>query len=40
MTRLQFATVAYVFTKRTDTQNAPYPIRDGQILRFQVQWNY
>ena len=27
MTRLQFTTIAYAFTKGTDTQNAPYPIR-------------
>ncbi|MGH7146989.1 MAG: porin [Nitrospiraceae bacterium] len=33
-------TVAYAFTKRTDTQTAPYPIRDGQIFRAQVQWNF
>jgi hypothetical protein len=33
-------TVAYAFTKRTDTQTAPYPIHDGQILRTQLQWNY
>jgi predicted porin len=33
-------TVAYAFTKRTDTINAPYPTRDGEILRFQLQWNY
>ena len=39
MTRLQFATIAYACTKRTDTQNASYPIHDGQILHFQVQWN-
>jgi hypothetical protein len=33
-------TVAYVWTKRTDTQTAPYPIRDGEILRTQLQWNF
>ena len=33
-------TVAYVWTKRTDTINAPYNIQDGQILRTQVQWNF
>ena len=35
MTRLLFTTIAYLCTTRTDTQNAHYPIRDGQILRFQ-----
>ncbi len=40
MTRLPFTTIAYVCTTRTDTQNAHYPVRDGQILRFQLQWNY
>ncbi|MEP6960270.1 MAG: hypothetical protein ABI980_16210 [Nitrospirota bacterium] len=39
MTRLQIAAIAHAFTKRTDTQTAPYPIQDGQILRFQMQWN-
>jgi hypothetical protein len=33
-------TVAYAWTKRTDTQTAPYPIHDGQILRTQLQWNF
>ena len=33
-------TVAYVWTKRTDTQTAPYLIRDGEILRTQLQWNF
>lgn len=33
-------TVAYAWSKRTDTQTAPFPIRDGEILRFQLQWNY
>jgi len=33
-------TVAYAWMKRTDTQNAPYDIRDGQILRTQLQWNF
>ena len=33
-------TVAYAWTKRTDTINAPYDIRDGEVLRFQLQWNY
>ena len=40
MTRLLFTTIAYACTTRTDTQNAYYPIHDGQILRFQLQWNY
>lgn len=33
-------TVAYAFTKRTDTINAPYPTRSGELVRFQLQWNY
>lgn len=33
-------TVAYAFTKRTDTINAPYPTRTGELVRFQLQWNY
>ena len=33
-------TIAYAWMKRTDTQNAPYPIRDGEILRTQLQWNF
>ncbi|TKB68201.1 MAG: porin [Nitrospira sp.] len=33
-------TVAYAWSKRTDTITAPYAIRDGEILRFQLQWNY
>jgi len=33
-------TVAYAWTKRTDTQNAPFSIRDGEILRTQLQWNF
>ena len=33
-------TVAYAWSKRTDTITAPYSIRDGEILRFQLQWNY
>jgi len=40
MTRLLFTTIAYACTTRTDTQNAHYPIHDGQILQFQLQWNY
>ena len=34
MTRLPFTTIAYVCTTRTDTQNAHYPIRDGQSSGF------
>jgi phosphate-selective porin O/P len=33
-------TVAYAWMKRTDTTNFPYPIHDGQLVRFQLQWNY
>jgi hypothetical protein len=33
-------TVAYAWSKRTDTITAPNTIRDGEILRFQLQWNY
>jgi len=33
-------TVAYSWMKRTDTQTAPYNINDGQVIRFQLQWNY
>jgi hypothetical protein len=33
-------TVAYGWMKRTDTQAFPYPIHDGQLVRFQLQWNY
>ena len=33
-------TVAYAWMKRTDTINAPYNIHDGQLIRFQLQWNY
>lgn len=33
-------TVAYAWMKRTDTQTAPYAIHDGQLARFQLQWNY
>jgi hypothetical protein len=40
MTRLLFTTIAYPCTTRTDNQNAHYPIHNGQILRFQLQWNY
>ncbi len=33
-------TVAYAWMKRTDTQTAPFSIRDGEILRTQLQWNF
>jgi hypothetical protein len=33
-------TVAYAWMKRTDTINFPYPIHDGQLIRFQLQFNY
>jgi hypothetical protein len=33
-------TVAYSWMKRTDTITAPYNINDGQVIRFQLQWNY
>jgi len=33
-------TVAYGWMKRTDTQTFPYPVHDGQLVRFQLQWNY
>lgn len=33
-------TVAYAWMKRTDTINAPYAIHDGQLIRFQLQFNY
>lgn len=33
-------TVAYSWMKRTDTVTAPYAIHDGQVVRFQLQWNY
>jgi len=33
-------TVAYSWMKRTDTINFPYEIHDGQVIRFQFQWNY
>ena len=33
-------TVAYAWMKRTDPTVAPYAIHDGQLVRFQLQWNY
>jgi Phosphate-selective porin O and P len=33
-------TVAYAWMKRTDTQTAPFSIRDGEVLRTQLQWNF
>src|SRR6266850_317432 len=32
-------TVAYAWMKRTDTATFPYAIHDGQLVRFQLQWN-
>jgi hypothetical protein len=33
-------TVAYAWMDRTDNSTAPYVMRDGQLVRFQLQWNY
>ena len=33
-------TVAYSWMKRTDPITPPYAIHDGQLVRFQLQWNY
>lgn len=33
-------TIAYAKSRRTDTQNAPYPIREADIVRTQLQWNF
>jgi phosphate-selective porin len=33
-------TVAYAWMDRTDNSTAPYVMRDGQVVRFQLQWNY
>lgn len=33
-------TIAYAWMKRTDPTTFPYPIHDGQVARFQLQWNY
>jgi Phosphate-selective porin O and P len=33
-------TIAYARSRRTDTQTAPYAIREGDIVRTQLQWNY
>jgi hypothetical protein len=33
-------TVAYAWMKRTDTTIAPYVIQNGELARFQLQWNY
>jgi hypothetical protein len=33
-------TVAYAWMKRTDTATAPYVIHDGELVRFQLQFNY
>ena len=40
MTRLPFTTSTYACTTRTDTQNAHYPIHDGELAHFQLQWNF
>ena len=40
MMRLPFTTIAYACTTRADTKNAHDPIHDGQILGFQLQWDY
>jgi hypothetical protein len=37
---LEELTVAYSWMKRTDTATAPYDTHDGQLVRFQLQWNY
>ena len=33
-------TVAYSWMKRTDTATAPYVIHNGELVRFQLQFNY
>jgi predicted porin len=33
-------TVAYAWMARTDTINAPYLLQEGEVVRFQLQWNY
>lgn len=33
-------TVAYAWMKRNDTINAPYAMHSGELVRFQLQWNY
>ena len=33
-------TVAYAWMTRTDTITAPYRLHDGEVVRFQLQWNY
>ena len=33
-------TVAYAWMNRTDNSTAPYVMRDGELVRFQLQWNY
>ncbi len=33
-------TIAYARSRRTDTQTAPYPIREGDIVRTQLQFNF
>jgi hypothetical protein len=33
-------TIAYARSRRTDTQTAPYNIREGDIVRTQLQYNF
>ena len=33
-------TVAYARSRRTDTQTAPYPIREGDVVRTQLQFSF
>ena len=33
-------TIAYARSRRTDTQTPPYDIREGDIVRTQLQWNF
>lgn len=40
MTKSLEFTIAYARSKRTDTQNAPYLIREGDIVRTQLQWSF
>lgn len=40
ISRMLELTIAYAKTERTDTQTAPYAIREGDVVRTQLQWNY
>ncbi|HSA85067.1 MAG TPA: porin [Nitrospira sp.] len=40
LSRMLEFTLAYAKTERTDTQTAPYPIREGDVIRTMLQWNY